>query len=263
MAYETLLVETRRWVTTITLDRPQVLNAFNPRMNSELGEALRTAERDPETRIVVLTGSGRAFCTGQDLSTRLELFASGRTPHLGDGLRTSYHPILRRMRGMPKPIVGAINGVAAGAGVGLALACDLRIVAETASFLQAFVRVGLVPDAGNLYSLPRMVGLGRAFEQMWLAEPLSAAKVVRLGLALRAVPADGLSAAAQDLAERLARGPRTAYGLIKRGLYRSQETGLEEMLEQEALLQQVAGCSADYREGLAAFRDKRAPRFGT
>ena len=262
MAVETLLVETRARVTTITLNRPQVLNAFNAQMNAELGAALRTAERDPETRAVVITGSGRGFCAGQDLTTRLEIFESGETPHLGEGLRRNYHPLLRRMRAMPKPIVGAINGVAAGAGAGLALACDLRILSETAGFLQAFVRIGLVPDAGNLYSLPRMVGLGRAFELAWLAEPLSAAEAVRLGLAIRAVPADELPTAARELAERLARGPGTAYGLIKRGLYRSQENDLEAMLKHEALLQEVAGRSSDFREGLAAFREKRAPRFG-
>jgi 2-(1,2-epoxy-1,2-dihydrophenyl)acetyl-CoA isomerase len=261
MDFETILVESRAGVTTITLDRPEVLNAFNARMSAELGEALIAAERDPSTRALVIAGRGRGFCAGQDLSTRLEIFAAGETPHLGDGLRRNYHPLLRRMRAMPKPIVGAINGVAAGAGAGLALACDLRILSETASLLQAFVRVGLVPDAGNLYALPRMVGLGRSFELAWLAEPLPAGEAVRLGLAVRAVPPDELPAAAQQLAERLARGPATAYGLIKRGLYRSRETDLDAMLEYEAQLQEVAGRSADFREGVSSFRGKRPPRF--
>jgi 2-(1,2-epoxy-1,2-dihydrophenyl)acetyl-CoA isomerase len=263
MAYDTLLVDTRDGVTTITLNRPQVLNAFNAQMIAELGEALRAAERDGETRAVVLTGSGRAFCAGADLSTRLEIFASGATPRLGEGLQKNYHPIIRRMRAMPKPILGAINGVAAGAGAGIALACDLRILADTASLLQAFVRIGLVPDAGNFYSLPRMVGLGRAVELAWLAEPLPAAETVQLGLAVRAVPTAELAAAAQELAARLARGPATAYGLIKRGLYRSQETDLYAMLEREALLQEVASRSLDFQEGLTAFREKRPPRFST
>ena len=162
---------------------------------------------------------------------------------------------------MPKTIVDTHNGVEADAWAGLSLACYLRIIAETASFLQAFVRVGLVPDAGNLYALPRMVGLGRAFELTWLAEPLGAAEAVRLGLASRSVPAEELPAATRGLAERLARGPATAYALIKRGLYHSQETGLAEMLEYEALLQDVAGRSPDFREGLAAFREKRPPRW--
>ena len=259
--FETILVGTRAGVTTITLNRPEVLNAFTAQMNAELGEALRAAERDAETRAVVITGSGRGFCAGQDLSTRLEIFASGETPHLGDGLRRNYHPLLRRMRAVPKPILGAINGVAAGAGAGLAFACDLRIVSETASFLQAFVRVGLVPDAGNLYLLPRMIGTGRATESMWLAEPMPAVVAVQLGLAVRAVPSDELPVAAQELAERLARGPSTAYGLIKRGLYRSQETDLDSMHEHEAVLQEVAGRSPDFREGLASFKEKRQPRF--
>ena len=261
MDYETLLVETRAGVTTIALNRPEVLNAFNLQMNAELAEAIKLAERDPATRAIVLTGRGRGFCTGQDLTTRLEIFARGETPHLGEGLRRNYHPTLRRMRAMAKPIVGAINGVAAGAGAGLALACDLRILSEMASFLQAFVRVGLVPDAGNLGSLPRMVGLGRATELMWLAEPLSAPDAVHLGLAIRAVPPEELAAAAQELGERLAHGPATAYGLIKRGLYRSQESDLETMLEVEAMYQEVAGRAPDFREGLAAFLDKRPPRF--
>jgi 2-(1,2-epoxy-1,2-dihydrophenyl)acetyl-CoA isomerase len=241
--HETLLVGTRAGVTTIILNRPHVLNAFTATMNAELEQALRTAERDPATRALVITGSGRGFCAGQDLGTRLEIFEAGETPHLGDGLRRNYHPLLRRMRAMPKPILGAINGVAAGAGAGLALACDLRIVSETASFVQAFVRVGLVPDAGNLYALPRMVGLGRAFELAWLAEPLAAAEAVRLGLAVRAVPPDTLSAAAQDLAERLASGPTALYGLTKRGLYRSQEADLPTTLQYGALLQEAAAAS--------------------
>ncbi len=262
MDFETLLVQTRSRVTTITLNRPQVLNAFNAQMNADLDAALRAAERDAETRAVVIAGSGRGFCAGQDLTTRLEIFEAGQVPHLGDGLRRNYHPLIRRIRNMPKPVVGAINGVAAGAGVGLVLACDLRLVSESASFLQAFVRIGLVPDAGNLYTLPRMVGLGRAFELMWLAEPLSAAEAVRLGLAIRVVAAEELPAVAQELAERLARGPSVAYGLIKRGLYHSQETSLPAMLEYEALLQDAAGRSPHFREGLAAFQEKRAPRFG-
>jgi 2-(1,2-epoxy-1,2-dihydrophenyl)acetyl-CoA isomerase len=261
VTYETLLVETQNRVTTITLNRPEVLNAFNPTMNRELNDALRVAERDEATRAVVITGAGRAFCTGQDLNTRLEMFASGETPRLGAGLRANYHPFLRRMRAMPKPIVGALNGVAAGAGAGLALACDLRIVAESASLLMAFTRIGLTLDAGNFGLLPRMVGLGRALDLALLAEPLPAPEIVRLGLAIRAVPDPDLPAAARELAERLARGPSTAYALVKRGLYRSRETDLPTMLDQEALLQEVAGRTPDFREGLAAFKQKRPPRF--
>jgi 2-(1,2-epoxy-1,2-dihydrophenyl)acetyl-CoA isomerase len=260
MDFENILVETRAGVMTVSLNRPRVLNALTAEMNAELGEALKQAERDSQTRAIVLTGSGRGFCAGQDLTTRQQILEAGETPHLGDGLRKYYHPLIRRMRAMPKPIVGAINGIAAGAGVGLALACDLRILSETASFLQAFVRIGLIPDAGHLYALPRMTGSGRAFEQMWLAEPLPAAEAVRLGLAIRAVPAEDLPAAAQELGERLAHGPATAQALIKRGLYRSQETDLTTMLEYEAQLQEIAGRSPDFAAGLAAFRARRSPR---
>ncbi len=249
-------------MTTITLNRPEVLNAFNAQLVADLGEALKVAEGADETRAIVITGQGRGFCAGADLSTRLQIFEAGETPHLGEGLRRNYHPLIHRMRVLGKPIVGAINGVAAGAGAGLALTCDLRIMAGTASLLQAFVRVGLVLDAGNFHHLPNMVGSGRAFELAWLGEPLPAAEAVRLGLAIRAVPADQLPAAAQELGERLARGPATAYAQIKRGLYRSPTSDLESMLEYEALLQEVASRSPDFREGLAAFREKRTPRFG-
>jgi 2-(1,2-epoxy-1,2-dihydrophenyl)acetyl-CoA isomerase len=263
MKYEALLVETRAGVTTITLNRPEVLNAFNAQLMSELGEALKVAEGGDETRAIVITGSGRGFCAGADLATRWEIVEAGETPHLGEGLRRNVHPLIRRMRAMPKPIVGAINGVAAGAGAGLALACDLRIMADTASFIQAFVRVGLVLDAGLFCHLPRTVGMGRAMELALLGEPLRADEAVRLGLAIRALPAEQLPDAAQELGERLASGPTTAYVLIKRGLARAFESDLESMLEYEALLQEIAGLTPDFREGVLAFKEKRAPRFGS
>lgn len=254
MDFETLLVETVNGVTTISLNRPAVLNAFNQQMNRELEQALRSAERDASTRVVVLTGSGRAFCAGQDLGTRMAMLEAGATPHLGEGLRRNYHPLLRRMRAMPKPILGALNGVAAGAGAGIALACDLRVMSEQATLIQAFVRVGLVPDAGNFWNLPRMVGLGRAFELSWLAEPLSAAEAVRLGLAVRTFPPDRFPIAVKELAERLADGPPALYGLIKRGLYRSSSLGLEPMLQYGALLGDAAGPSAMRRPDAPAVR---------
>ena len=244
-------------VLTLTLDRPDALNAFDRDMKEGLLAALKSAGRDAETRVVVLTGAGRAFSAGQDLKER-------QTPgvaDLGTELRARYNPMILAMRRLEKPIVGAINGVAAGAGFSVAMACDLRIAAEGASFIQAFGRVGLVPDSGSTWFLPRLVGAARAAELIFTTDALDAAAAERLGLVNRVVPADQLMPEAQALAARLAAGPPLALALAKRALSRTCDATLEDQLEYEAQLQAVAGRSADHAEGVAAFVEKRPARF--
>src|SRR5437867_970055 len=199
-----LLQERSNRVAVLTLNRPQVLNAFNDDLVQGLTQALRDAERDPEVGAVIITGAGRAFCAGQDLQARREIFERGDVPHLGTGLRERYKPMILRIRAMEKPVIAALNGVAAGAGCGLALACDLRIAAPEASLVQAFARVGLALDSGSSFFLPRIVGLGRAFEIAFTGDPVPAAEAERIGLVNHVYPADELLARTRELAERLA-----------------------------------------------------------
>jgi 2-(1,2-epoxy-1,2-dihydrophenyl)acetyl-CoA isomerase len=226
-------------------------------MKVELLRVLRAVERDGAARAVILTGAGRAFCAGQDLRERLEPDAAP----LGVELRERYNPIVAAMRSMPKPIVGAINGVAAGAGASLAMACDLRIASEAASFALAFGRVGLVPDSGATWFLPRLVGEAKAAEIALLGDPVPAADALRLGLVGWVVPAAELAAAARSMAARLAAGAPKAIALTKRALATSWDRDLESALEYEAHLQDMAGRTADHAEGMAAFLEKRPPRF--
>jgi 2-(1,2-epoxy-1,2-dihydrophenyl)acetyl-CoA isomerase len=255
-------LDTVRWelaagVLTLTLDRPDVLNALNRQLKEELLIAFTGAASDHGVRVVVLTGAGRAFCAGQDLTERLEDGA----PDLGTEVRERYNPLILAMRGLDKPIIGAINGVAAGAGCSLALACDLRIAAEGASFILSFGRVGLVPDSGSTWFLPRLIGPGRAAELVFTSEPLDAAAAERIGLVNRVVPAGRLLEEARALGSRLAAGAPLALALSKLALQRSLESDLETALELEAQQQSVAGRSRDHAEGVAAFREKRPARF--
>lgn len=254
---DSVLYEQSGGVLTLTLNRPDALNAFTVEMKEALLAALKDASRDRETRVVLLTGAGRAFSAGQDLKERQ---APG-VADLGTELRTRYNPIILAMRRLEKPIVGAINGVAAGAGISIALACDIVIAAQSARFIEAFGKVGLVPDTGSSWFLPRLVGYARAAEMMLTADPVDAATAERIGLINRAVPDDQLMAEATAMATRLAAGAPIAMGLAKRAMNRALESTLEEALEYEAQLQSVAGRSADHREGVAAFVEKRKPEF--
>jgi 2-(1,2-epoxy-1,2-dihydrophenyl)acetyl-CoA isomerase len=244
-------------VGTITLNRPAALNALTIPMKQELLAALRRLGRDRTIRVVVLTGAGRGFCAGQDLKERLAPDA----PPLGAELRERYNPIVQAMRGLPKPIIAAVNGVAAGAGASLAFAADVRLVAESASFALAFGRIGLIPDTGATWLLPRLVGAGRAAEIVLLGEPVPAADAVRIGLAARAVPDAELGAESRALAERLAAGAPKAMALAKRALNAAWDQGLDAHLEYEAALQDLAGRTRDHAEGIAAFTEKRPSRF--
>jgi len=244
-------------VLTLTLNRPEALNSFNVEMKAALLSALKDAGRDKSVRVVVLTGAGRAFSAGQDLKERQQADAAD----LGTELRVRYNPIVLAMRRMEKPVIGAINGVAAGAGISVALACDIRIASEAASFIEVFGRVGLVPDTGSSWFLPRLVGYARAVEMSFTTDPVDAQTAERIGLVNRVVPADQLMAESSALASRLARSAPIAMALAKRALNRSLETNLEQALEFEAELQSIAGRSKDYDEGVAAFVEKRPPNF--
>jgi len=244
-------------IATITLDRPASLNALTVPLKMELLAAFRAVALDRDVRAVVLTGAGRAFCAGQDLKERLE---PGATP-LALEVRERYNPIISAMRGLDQPIVGAINGVAAGAGASIAFACDIRIAAEGASFAMAFGRIGLVPDSGATWFLPRLVGAAKAAELSLLGEALSATDAERFGLVSRVVPAETLAEEARAVAIRLTGLAPRALALTKQALQRAWSVDLDEALEDEALRQGIAGATLDHAEGLAAFAEKRPPRF--
>jgi 2-(1,2-epoxy-1,2-dihydrophenyl)acetyl-CoA isomerase len=242
-------------VLTITLNRPDVLNALNGAMHEALAAALKEA-RDAEIRAVVLTGAGRGFCVGQDLTEFSE------TPRdIGDRLRAGYHPNVLAIRALEKPVIAAVNGAAAGAGMSIACACDLRIASDAAVFVPAFVNIGLVPDSGGTFFVTRLLGYARAFEWLSSGRRLSAAEAHAWGLASEVVAADGLAARAAELAAELAALPTRAIGMTKRLLDRAGGSSLEEQLEWEAQLQTAAVQSEDFREGVAAFLEKRTPQF--
>jgi 2-(1,2-epoxy-1,2-dihydrophenyl)acetyl-CoA isomerase len=256
-SFETVGYEVADAIATVTLDRPDALNALTVLVKEELLAALRLIGRDRTVRAVILTGAGRAFCAGQDLKERLE---PGAAP-LAVELRERYNPIIRALRAMGQPVIAAVNGVAAGAGASLAFACDLRIAADDARFVLAFGRIGLVPDSGATWFLPRLVGAARATEIALLGEPIGADEALRIGLVNRVVPAASLLDEARALADRLASAAPLAAALTKQALDRAWAIDLDEALEGEAKLQGLAGATADHAEGLAAFREKRAPRF--
>ena len=245
-------------VMTVTMNRPEVLNALNPAMLDGLRAALAAAKADDAVRAVVLTGAGRGFCAGADLGS--DAMRTGRTD-VSQGLREAYHPIVLAMRQLPKPLVAAVNGSAAGAGMSLALACDVVLAGESASFLQAFSKIGLVPDCGSTWFLPRIVGDVRARAMMLMAEKIPARDALQYGLVWKVVADDVLAAEAARCAGHLAKMPTRALDLIKQALTQSAASGLGDQLEVEALMQGQAFRTEDFREGVAAFVEKRAPRF--
>jgi 2-(1,2-epoxy-1,2-dihydrophenyl)acetyl-CoA isomerase len=254
---DTVLRDATDGVLTLTLNRPDALNSFNVEMKEALAAAFKDAARDKAVRVVVLTGAGRAFSAGQDLKER----GAPGVNDLGTELRTRYNPIVLAMRKLEKPVIVAINGVAAGAGISVALACDIRIAAENASFIEVFGRVGLVPDTGSTWFLPRLVGYAKAAEMIFTTDPIDAATAERIGLVNRVVAGDNLMDETNAMARRLAQAAPLALALAKRGLNRALESGLEEQLEYEAQLQSIAGRSNDHAEGVAAFVEKRPAKF--
>ena len=250
-------VETSRdgSVLTITLNRPDVLNALNSAVHKALAAALKEA-RDPAVRAVVLTGAGRGFCVGQDLTEFRE------TPHdIGERLRSTYHPNVLAIRALEKPVIAAVNGAAAGAGMSFACACDLRIASDAAVFVPAFVNIGLVPDSGGTFFVSRLLGYARAFEWLCSGRRLSAAEAHAWGLVSEVVEADALAGRTGEVAAELAALPTRAIGMTKRLLDRTWASGLDEQLEWEAQLQAAATKSEDFAEGVAAFLEKRTPHF--
>ena len=252
-----LRVEVDGPVATLTLDRPQALNALTIPMKRALLAALLGIAADRAVRVVILTGAGRAFCAGQDLAEREDPAALP----LDVELHERYNPIIRALRSMDQPVIAAINGVAAGAGASLAFACDIRIAALEARFVLAFGRIGLVPDSGATWFLPRLVGAGRAVELALLGDSVSSDQALRIGLVSRVVPAPGLIAEARSMASKLTAGAPLALAATKHALHRSWSIDLATALDDEARLQGRLGATADHAEGLAAFREKRGPRF--
>lgn len=252
--------ETTDAVANITLDRPDVLNSFNRAMARELCEALAQVAADSALRAVLLTGAGRGFCAGQDLAEAMPA-DGGELPDLGDIVRQTYNPVIRAIRKLEKPVVCAVNGVAAGAGANIALACDIVFAASNASFIQSFTRIGVIPDSGGTFILPRIVGLQRATALTMLAEKVPAQQALDWGMVYEVCEPEQLLETALDTAKHLATQPTVALGLVKRAFNRSLGIDLDEQLDYEEELQREAGRSADYVEGVAAFLEKRKPVF--
>lgn len=254
---ETIIVQDRDRVRKITLNRPEVLNATNEKMGFELNQALRQGGDDDSVACVVLTGAGRAFCAGEDIAGFKERNFVG----LDELLRRKYHPIILRLHRMEKPVIAALNGIAAGGGASIALACDIRIASETASLKMAFIGMGLVPDAGSSYFLTRLVGPSRAFELAITGRTVSAQEAERMGLVNRVVPPSHLDTTVSELGRQIAAGPKSAIGLTKRLFNRAPALGLADALEWEAQCQKLASETSDHREAAQAFLEKRLPRF--
>jgi len=255
--FKTLLYEVRDGVATITLNRPEVYNACNNELTFELQDAIKEAAKDNLVRVVVFTGSGKAFCSGQDLKDA----ASQGVRSYMDSVFKRYNPIIRGLRNLPKPVICRLNGVAAGAGCSLALACDIIIAAETASLTEAFISIGLVMDSGSSYFLPRLIGYSKAFEMATMPRKIPAQEAFTMGLVNRVVPAEQLDAAVKEATDYYANAPTKAIGLMKKMLNRSFNSDLETILEMEAYSQEIAGNTKDHKEGVMAFIEKRKPVF--
>ena len=253
---QAVVVDVKNGVGWIRLNRPDRMNAVNGDLRKQLLAALKQVERDDSVRCVVVTGSGRAFCAGADVRE------FGTREGSLEAIRDEYHGILTRLRGMPKPVIAAMNGVAAGIGASIAMACDIRYAVPEASFVEAFVKIGLTVDGGATWLLPRLIGTGKALEMFYTGDPLGAQEAERLGLVNKLVPPEQLEAAAGELADRLARGPAAALAAIKRSVNRSHMLPFDEALDFEFQLQAVQMMNPDFKEGVSAFLEKRQPRFG-
>ncbi|NUU66497.1 2-(1,2-epoxy-1,2-dihydrophenyl)acetyl-CoA isomerase [Enterobacteriaceae bacterium BIT-l23] len=257
---ELITRDVQQGVMTLTFNRPERLNSFNDAMHLQLAEQLTQAERDAEIRCLVLTGAGRAFCAGQDLNDR-NVDPDAGPPDLGLSVERFYNPLVRRLARLEKPVIAAVNGVAAGAGATLALGCDIVIAARSASFVMGFSKLGLVPDSGGTWFLPRLAGRARAMGLAMLGDKLSAEQAESWGMIWEVVDDAALSDRVQTLSRHLATQPTLGLGLIKRALLAAEQQGLNAQLDLERDYQRLAGRSADYREGVAAFLARRPPQF--
>ena len=262
MDYKNILFTVEAGVARLTLNRPDKLNSFTGEMHAELRDALDAIQADPAVRVLVLTGAGRAFCAGQDLADPdMARTASGGMPDIGNVVEKNYKPLVLRLQNLRVPTIAAVNGIAAGAGASVALACDLVVASKSASFLQAFSKIGLVPDTGGTWFLPQRVGMARAMGLALLADKLPAEKAADWGLIHQAVHPDQLTEAAEELLGRLASGPTVALGLAKRAIAHGQHATLGQSMTQELSDLELSARSADFKEGLAAFRERRDPDF--
>lgn len=260
MSYETIVFEASDGIARLTLNRPQRLNSFNTTMHSEVRDALAAVEGDAATRVLIITGAGRGFCAGQDLGDRV-VAADGAPPDLGASIERGYKPLILTLRRLPLPVIAAVNGVAAGAGANIALACDLVIAARGAAFIQAFSKIGLVPDSGGTWILPRLAGHARAMGLALLGEKLSGEQAADWGLIWRCVDDDQLAAEVDALARQLAAAPTRGLARTKQAMLEGWNRTLEQQLDVERDYQRELGHSADYAEGVAAFMEKRVARF--
>jgi len=257
---ESILCHVEQGVMTLTLNRPDRLNSFNDVMHQQLSVCLKQAERDDSVRCLLITGAGRGFCAGQDLNDR-NVDPTGPAPDLGMSVETFYNPLVRRLAALPKPVIAAVNGVAAGAGATLALGCDMVIAARSASFVMAFSKLGLVPDCGGTWLLPRIAGRARAMGLALLGDKLSAEQAHDWGMIWQVVEDEQLAVTAQKLALHLATQPTFGLGLIKQAINAAETNALTTQLDLERDYQRLAGRSDDYREGVSAFLNKRMPHF--
>ncbi|MDE9527371.1 2-(1,2-epoxy-1,2-dihydrophenyl)acetyl-CoA isomerase PaaG [Xenorhabdus bovienii] len=256
-----ILTDIEAGVLSITLNRPERINSFNEEMHQQLSEALKIAEQDESVRCVLLSGAGRGFCAGQDLNDRNAIISEGDVPDLGQSVERFYNPLIRRLTSLPKPVICAVNGVAAGAGVSVALACDIVITSRTASFIQAFCRIGLTPDAGGSWFLPHKIGHARAMGMALLGDKISAEQALEWGMIWQVVEPEALEDKTRELAQHLATQPTVALSCIKKATYAAAANSLDQQLNLERDLQRLCGRSEDFREGVSAFIDKRQPQF--
>jgi 2-(1,2-epoxy-1,2-dihydrophenyl)acetyl-CoA isomerase len=255
-----VLFQASSGIARLTLNRPDVLNSINRPLSGQLWDLLDQCSDDPDVRSIILTGAGRAFCAGQDLDEALP--KDGNPPiDIGDLVENHYNPLILKIRSIEKPVICAVNGTAAGAGANIALVCDFVLAAQEAYFMQAFVRIGLIPDCGGTFTLPRITGMATATALMMLGDKISADEAQRRGLIYAVHPADRLMRESEKLAQRLAKGPVKTLGLIKRAINSSMFSGFEAQLDIERELQSIAAGSADFREGVMAFLEKRKPSF--
>lgn len=257
MPFQFLKYEVANGVATITLNRPEVYNALNDEITFELQDAFKTVAKDQSVRVIVLTGEGKAFCSGQDLKAGA---GQGKRSFL-DSLHKRYNPLISAMRNLPKPIVCRLNGVAAGAGCSIALACDIIVASEDATLIEVFINIGLVPDSGSSFFLPRLIGTAKAFELCSMGNKVKGREAFEMGLVNKVAKPEELDAAVKSYTDYFAQAPTRAIGLIKKMLNKSATSTLDEMLEYEAYCQEIAGSTHDHKEGVTAFLEKRKSEF--